>query len=172
MRAIVAAPPRRTLAAAAADRDLHRAARLRAARPAVGRCRPQARRASCAPARRPLRQDRAAEVGGGRAHRAAAADGGHRAARAPPRLSQERAGPRVPQQPGRHRAPQHHRRARLSSGAGRGRRRRSATARRNITACTACATSMPRGASTGASMAGSNCRSRWCRRGSGTPRSR
>ena len=32
------------------------------------------------------------------------------------------------------------------------------TARRSIRACTACATSMPRGASTGASTAGSNCR--------------
>ena len=35
-----------------------------------------------------------------------------------------------------------------------------------------CAISMPRGASTGASTAGSSCRSRWCRRGSATPRSR
>ena len=43
---------------------------------------------------------------------------------------------------------------------------------RNTRACTACATSTPRGASTGASTAGSNCRSRWCRRGSVTPRSR
>ena len=44
--------------------------------------------------------------------------------------------------------------------------------RGEIRACTACATSMPRGASTGASMAGSSCRSSWCRRGSVTPRSR
>ena len=83
-----------------------------------------------------------------------------------------RAGSRLPQQPRRHRAPQHHRRARLSSGADRGRRGRSATARRNTRACTRCATSTPRGASTGASTAGSNCRSRWCRRGSAMPRSR
>ena len=45
-------------------------------------------------------------------------------------------------------------------------------ARPSTRACTACATSTPRGASTGASTAGSNCRSRWCRRGSVTPRSR
>ena len=79
IRAIIAALPpsrSRTLAAAAADRDLHRPARVRAARAAMGRRRFEAQRTSRAPARRPLRQDRAAEVGGGRAHRAAAADGG------------------------------------------------------------------------------------------------
>ena len=73
---------------------------------------------------------------------------------------------------GSDRASQHDRRARLSSGAGRRRRGRPARRARSIPACTACAISMPRGASTGASMAGSNCRSRWCRRGSVTPRSR
>ena len=91
----------RTLPAAVAYGDLHRAARLRAARAALARRRPEARRAACAPARRSLRQDRAAEVGGGRAHGAAAADGGRRAARAPPRLPEERAGHRVCQQPRR-----------------------------------------------------------------------
>ena len=42
----------------------------------------------------------------------------------------------------------------------------------NTRACTRCATSTPRGASTAASTAGSNCRSSWCRPGSATPRSR
>ena len=86
----------RTLSAAPADRDLHRPARQRAARPALGRRRSEARRTSCAPARRPLRQDRAAEVGGGRTHRAAAADGGLRAARASPRLPERPARSRLP----------------------------------------------------------------------------
>ncbi len=38
------------------------------------------------------------------------------------------------------------------------------TAVRDTRACTACATSTPRGASTDASTAGSSCRSSWCRR--------
>ena len=46
------------------------------------------------------------------------------------------------------------------------------TAKPSIPACTASAISMPPGASTGASTAGLSCRSRWCRRGSVTPRSR
>ena len=127
IRAIVAKlTPQRTLAAAAADRDLHRAAGLGTARPAVERCRSQARRAPRPPARRPLRQDRANEVGSG-----------ERTVPLPPmvitalrehRLAcpKKRAGPRLRQHPGRHRASQHHRRGRLSSGTGRGRYRRSA----------------------------------------------
>ena len=39
-------------------------------------------------------------------------------------------------------------------------------------ACMRCATSTRHGASTGRPMAGSNCRSRWCRGGSAIPRSR
>ena len=46
------------------------------------------------------------------------------------------------------------------------------TAGRNTRACIACATSTPRGASTGASMAVLSFRSRWCRPASGTRRSR
>ena len=162
----------RALPATAAHGDLHRPARLRAARLALGRCRPQARRAARPPARRSLRQDRAAEVGGGRAHGAAAAHGRRRIARAPARLSKGRAGHRIPQQPRRHRASQHR-----SSSAASIRRRLPpvssiSMAGPNTRACTACATSTPRGASTGASTAGSNCRSSWCRRGSATPRSR
>ena len=118
--------PQRPLAAAAAHRDLHRAACLRAARPALERCGPQARRAPCAPARRPLRHDRAAEVGSGRAHGAAAADGGHRVARAPAGLPEKRQDLVFANSQRQHRAPQHDRRARLSSGTGRGRHRRSA----------------------------------------------
>ena len=58
----------RPLAPAAADRDLHRPARVRAARPALGGRRPQARRAARAPARRPLQRHRQAEVRSWRAH--------------------------------------------------------------------------------------------------------
>ena len=75
-------PSRRTATAAVAHRDLRRATRQRASGSSMGGHRLEARRASCAPARRPLRQGRTAEVGGGRAHRAAAADGGHGVARA------------------------------------------------------------------------------------------
>ncbi len=54
----------RALAAAAADCDLHRAALVGAARPALARRRSQERRAARAPARRPLQRDRQAEVEG------------------------------------------------------------------------------------------------------------
>ena len=70
-----------SIAAAAAHCDLHRAAIVRAARAALVRRRSQAKRAPRAPARRPLRQDRQAEVEGWSPHRAARSASRQRAAR-------------------------------------------------------------------------------------------
>ena len=98
-----------------------------------------------------------------------------RVARASPRLRERVAWTSPSPTAGQHRASQHHRRARLASGADRRRRGRAArTVSRspNIPACTRLRHFYASGASTGASTAGWNCRSRSCRRGSATPRSR
>ena len=96
---------RRPLAAVAVDCDLHRPARLRAARLALERRR-FARAAIARPAaRRLLQHDRPTEVRIRRAHRPAAADAGQHIARTPARLPQGSARSRLSQRRWQRREP-------------------------------------------------------------------
>ena len=165
-------PSRGPLAAAAPDCDLHRPARVRAARLALGRRRSQARRTARAAARRLLQRDRPPQVRSRRAHRPARCRcWSARCARTDspaPRASSTSSSPTVPAMS---------RAIRTSSSAGfsrrRSRRRRQRSGRGEISRpARARGTSTRAGASTAASTAGSNCRSSWCRRGWDTPRFR
>ena len=78
-------------------RDIHRAARQRVARAALGRCRPRPRRVDGPAAGRRERSHRAAQIARRQAHRAADADGRQRVTRMEAGLPEDPGGSRLPQ---------------------------------------------------------------------------